>query len=91
VETSCMVGSAGMRSPCGGLVRGELQRRTQRPCAASSRWAHAWQRPRISVAGLTLLGSGRATQMAWSWGWRCQDLEASMSVLVGVGRVSAAL
>jgi hypothetical protein len=72
-------------------MRRPRARRTQRPCAASSRWAHAWQRPRISVAGLTLLGSGRATQMAWSWGWRCQDLEASMSVLVGVGRVSAAL
>jgi hypothetical protein len=77
--------------PGGGLMRGELQWQSRRPCAVSSRRAHARRRPRLSAAGSALPASGRAAQMAWSWGWRHQDLEASMSVVVGVGLAGAAL
>jgi hypothetical protein len=66
----------------GGLVHGELQWWARLMCVASSRWACARQSPRLSTAGSALPGSGREAQMAWSWGWWRQDLEAPTSVLV---------
>jgi hypothetical protein len=64
----------------GGLVRGELQRWARCLCVVSSRRARARWRPCLSAAGSVLPKSGRAAQMAWSWGWRHQDLEASVLV-----------